>query len=82
MGFANKKASVREAHFEEARGNIAHPGSPPLKDLVEHVMGPGSRMSQDVYGDSYFKKPITPSRSDVFGKEASNQGFRLKKRGG
>jgi hypothetical protein len=80
MSFANKKASVREAHFEEARGNIAHPGAK-LKDLITHTMGPGSDMSQDVYGDSYMKKPITPSRSDVFGSEASNQGFRLNKRG-
>jgi hypothetical protein len=78
MSTANKNM-VRQKHLEEARGNIAHPGGE-LKDLIRHTMGPGSRMSQDKYGDSYFEKPITPSRSDVFGKEASNQGFRLKKR--
>lgn len=81
MGFANKKASVREAHFEEARGNIAHPGTPPLKDLISHTMGAGSKFSQDRYGDSYFEPPLTPSRSDVFGADASNQGYRLRKPG-
>ena len=81
MSFANKKASVREAHLEEARGNIAHPGGELKNELVRHTMGPGSKFSQDVYGDSYFPKPLTPSRSDVFGSEASNQGFRLNKRG-
>lgn len=73
------KAMQRQAFKEEARGSVAHPGGE-LKDLIRHVMGPGSRMSQDRYGDSYEKKPITPSRSDVFGSEASNQGFRLNKR--
>ena len=71
------KAMQRQAHKEEARG----PVSRPKDDPIMHVMGPGSRFTQDVYGDSYFKKPLTPSRSDVFGSEASNQGFRLHKPG-
>jgi hypothetical protein len=76
MGFANKK-SIRQAHLEEARGPVSRPVDHP----ITHVMGPGSKFTQDVYGDSYFKKPLTPSRSDVFGKEASSQGFRLHKPG-
>jgi hypothetical protein len=71
---------IRQDHLEQTRGNVAHPGGE-LKDLIRHTMGPGSVMSQDVYGDSFMKKPITPSKSDVFGSEASNQGFRLRKRG-
>jgi hypothetical protein len=74
MSTANKN-QVRQAHLEEARGPVSRPKDNP----IQHVMGPGSKFTQDVYGDSYFKKPLTPSRSDVFGKQASNQGFRLKK---
>jgi hypothetical protein len=60
----------------KAEGSVARPTDHP----ITHVMGPGSKFTQDVYGDSYFEKPLTPSRSDVFGKEASNQGLRLRKR--
>jgi hypothetical protein len=75
MSFPTKNG-VRQAHLEEARGPISRPVDHP----ITHVMGPGSKFTQDVYGDSYFKKPLTPSESDVFGREASNQGFRLRKR--
>lgn len=74
------KHMIRQDNLDKTRGNVAHPGRD-LKDLIRHTMGPGSRMSQDVYGDSFERKPITPSRSDVFGKDATNQGFRLHKRG-
>jgi hypothetical protein len=79
MSTANKNM-VRQDHLEQTRGNIAHPGGE-LQDLVRHTMGAGSKFSQDRWGDSFASKPITPSRSDVFGKEASNQGFRLRKPG-
>jgi hypothetical protein len=75
MSFPTKNG-VRQAHLEEARGPVSRPVDHP----ITHVMGPGSKFTQDVYGDSYFKKPLTPSESDVFGREASNQGFRLRKR--
>lgn len=71
------KAMQRQFKKEETRGNIAHPGGE-LKNYIQHTMGPGSRMSQDKYGDSFIKPP--KSSSDVFGKDASNQGFRLKPR--
>jgi hypothetical protein len=69
----------RQFKKDETAGNIAHPGGR-LENLIEHTMGPGSRMSQDVYGDSFVKPPSPPSQSDVFGSQASNQGFRLNKR--
>jgi hypothetical protein len=74
------KSMQRQFKQEETRGNIAHPGGE-LENLVRHTMGPGSCMSQDRYGDSFEPRPITPSRSDVFGKEATNQGLRLSKPG-
>jgi hypothetical protein len=67
----------RQFEKEKTRGSIAHPGGQ-LENLIEHTMGAGSRMSQDRYGDSFIKPPA-PS-SDVFGKHASSQGFRLNKR--
>jgi hypothetical protein len=73
------KAMQRQFKKDETRGPVSHPGGE-LKNLIEHAMGAGSRMSQDVYGDSFVKPPTPPSRSDVFGKEASSQGFRLRKR--
>lgn len=74
------KAMHRQYKKEELRGSIAHPGGD-LKNLISHTMGAGSRMSQDVYGNTFIKPPSPPSQSDVFGSQASNQGFRLKKRG-
>jgi hypothetical protein len=71
------KHMIRQFEIEKTRGNIAHPGGR-LENLIEHTMGPGSRMSQDKYGDSFIKPP--PCDSDVFGRDASNQGFRLRKR--
>ena len=73
------KPMRRQFHKDETRGNIAHPGGV-LENLIEHTLGPGSRMSQDKWGDSFIKPPSPPSQSDVFGAQASNQGFRLKKR--
>ena len=49
--------------------------------LIQHTLGAGSRMSQDRYGDSFLKPPSPKSQSDVFGKQASSQGFRLSKPG-
>jgi hypothetical protein len=77
MGSVNKY-TARQFEKEKTRGNIAHPGGR-LENLIEHTMGPGSRMSQDKYGDSFVKPPSPPSQSDVFGKQASSQGFRLRK---
>jgi hypothetical protein len=79
MSTANKNM-VRQYELPKTRGTIAHPGGG-LENLIQHTMGPGSRMSQDVYGDSFVKPPSPPSRSDVFGKEASSQGYRLHKPG-
>jgi hypothetical protein len=73
------KYTTRQFHKDETRGNIAHPGGE-LKNLIQHTMGPGSRMSQDKWGDSFIKPPTPKSQSDVFGRDASNQGFKLKKR--
>lgn len=73
------KPMRRQFHKDETRGNIAHPGGV-LENLIEHTLGPGSRMSQDKWGDSFIKPPSPSSQSDVFGAQASNQGFRLKKR--
>ena len=73
------KYGVRRYKLDETRGSIAHPGGM-HEDMIQHTMGPGSRMSQDVWGDSFIKPPSPPSQSDVFGKQASNQGFRLRKR--
>lgn len=72
------KAMQRQFKKDETAGNVAHPGGR-LENLISHTLGAGSRMSQDVYGDSFIKPPR--SSSDVFGSQASNQGFRLKKRG-
>jgi hypothetical protein len=80
MGWVTKEG-VRQFELEKTRGNVAHPGGE-LKDLIVDTMGPGSRMSQDVYGDSFVKPPSPSSRSDVFGEQASSQGFRLRKRSG
>lgn len=74
------KAMQRQFKKDEVRGPVSHPGGE-LKDLIKVAMGPGSRMSQDVYGDSFVKPPSPPSRSDVFGEQASSQGFRLHKPG-
>lgn len=74
------KAMQRQFEKEQTRGNVAHPGGR-LENLIQHTMGPGSRMSQDKYGDSFVTPPRPSSQSDVFGSQASNQGFRLKKRG-
>lgn len=74
------KSMQRQFKKEETRGSIAHPGGE-HENLVRHTMGAGSKFSQDRYGDSFAKEPITPSRSDVFGKDASSQGFRLSKPG-
>lgn len=71
------KQTIRQYKLNETKGNIAHPGGR-HDDLIEHTMGPGSRMSQDKWGDSFIKPP--KCTSDVFGKDASNQGFRLNKR--
>ena len=76
MSTANKDMH-RQFRKDETKGSIAHPGGE-LKNLISHTLGAGSRMSQDVYGDSFIRPPA-PS-SDVFGKQASNQGFRLRKR--
>ena len=73
------KPMQRQYKKDETRGNVAHPGGE-LRDLIKHTLGAGSRMSQDVYGDSFLKPPSPPSQSDVFGRQASNQGFRLRKR--
>jgi hypothetical protein len=73
------KFGVRKFEKEQTRGNVAHPGGE-LKDLIQHTMGPGSRMSQDKWGDSFVKPPSPSSQSDVFGEQASNQGFKLNKR--
>ncbi len=73
------KPMRRQFHKDETRGNIAHPGGE-LENLIEHTMGAGSRMTQDKWGDSFIKPP--PCDSDVFGRDASNQGFRLRKPGG
>jgi hypothetical protein len=75
------KHMQRQFKKDETRGNVAHPGGE-LKNLIKDTMGPGSRMSQDVYGDSFIKPPSPSSRSDVFGRDATNQGFRLKRPGG
>jgi hypothetical protein len=75
MSTANKN-QVRQAHIEQVRGPVSRPADDPIK----HVMGPGSKFTQDEYGDSFARRPITPSRSDVFGSEAAQgQGFRLRK---
>ena len=79
MSSVNKR-TIRQYKLDETRGNIAHPGGR-LENLIEHTLGPGSRMSQDKWGDSFTKPPSPPSRSDVFGKDASSQGFRLSKPG-
>jgi len=79
MSSVNKR-TIRQYKLDETRGNIAHPGGR-LENLIEHTLGPGSRMSQDKWGDSFIKPPSPPSRSDVFGKDASSQGFRLSKPG-
>jgi hypothetical protein len=73
------KWMTRQFKKDEIRGNVAHPGGE-LKNLIQHTMGAGSRMSQDVYGDSFIKPPSPSSQSDVFGRDATNQGFRLKPR--
>lgn len=73
------KHMQRQYKKDETAGNIAHPGGR-LENLIQHTMGPGSRMSQDKYGDSFVKPPSPSSQSDVFGSQASNQGFRLNKR--
>jgi hypothetical protein len=75
------KYTTRQFHKDETRGNIAHPGGK-LENLIEHTMGAGSTFSQDKWGDSFQKPPSPSSQSDVFGAQASNQGFRLRKRGG
>ncbi len=76
MSFPTKNA-VRQAHLEKARGPISRPADNP----IQHTMGPGSKFTQDVYGDSFFKRPLTPSKSDVFGKQAAQcTGMRLRKR--
>ena len=79
MSSVNKR-TIRQYHLEETRGNIAHPGGR-NEDLIQHTLGAGSRMSQDRYGDSFLKPPSPKSQSDVFGKQASSQGFRLSKPG-
>jgi hypothetical protein len=66
----------RQFEKEKTQGNIARPGRP-LENLICDTMGIGSRMTQDKYGDSFIHPPA-PS-SDVFGSQASNQGFRLRK---
>ena len=73
------KQTIRQYKLNETRGNIAHPGGM-HEDMISHTLGAGSRMSQDVYGDSFIKPPSPSSQSDVFGSQASNQGFRLRKR--
>jgi hypothetical protein len=72
------KYTTRQFEKDKTRGSIAHPGGR-LENLIEHTLGAGSRMSQDKFGDSFIKPP--PCDSDVFGSQASNQGFRLRKRG-
>ena len=79
MSTANKNM-VRQYKLDEVKGSIAHPGGE-LKDLISHTLGAGSRMNLARYGDSFIKPPSPPSQSDVFGKQASNQGFRLRKTG-
>jgi hypothetical protein len=79
MSSVNKR-TIRQYKLDETRGNIAHPGGR-LENLIEHTLGPGSRMSQDKWGDSFIKPPSPSSQSDVFGKDASSQGFRLSKPG-
>jgi hypothetical protein len=79
MSTGNKNM-VRQKNLEETRGSIAHPGGD-LKNLITHTMGPGSRMGIGVWGDSFTKPPEPSSQSDVFGRDASNQGFRLRKPG-
>jgi hypothetical protein len=79
MSSVNKR-TIRQYKLDETRGNIAHPGGR-NEDLIQHTLGPGSRMSQDRYGDSFLKPPSPSSQSDVFGRDASNQGFRLSKPG-
>jgi hypothetical protein len=74
------KYTTRQFKKDETRGNIAHPGGR-LENLIEHTLGAGSRMSQDKWGDSFVKPPSPPSQSDVFGSQASNQGFKLHKPG-
>jgi hypothetical protein len=78
MSTANKNM-VRQYKLEETRGSIAHPGGE-LKDMIKHTMGPGSRMNLGRWGDSFIKPPAPSSQSDVFGSQASNQGFKLNKR--
>lgn len=73
------KQTIRQYKLDETKGNIAHPGGM-HENMISHTLGAGSRMSQDKYGDSFIKPPSPPSRSDVFGKQASNQGFKLNKR--
>lgn len=71
------KNQIRQAHLEQVRGPISRPSDNPIR----HVMGPGSKWTQDVYGDSFANGPITPSRSDVLGAQAApGQGLRLRKR--
>ena len=77
MSTANKNM-IRQYKLEETKGSIAHPGGE-HKDMIQYVMGPGSRMNQARWGDTFIKPP--PCDSDVFGRDASNQGFRLRKPG-
>jgi len=78
MSSVNKR-TIRQYELDETRGNIAHPGGK-LENLIQHTLGAGSRMSQDKWGDSFIKPPSPSSQSDVFGRDASNQGFKLNKR--
>jgi hypothetical protein len=77
MSSVNKNM-IRQFHLEETKGSIAHPGGK-LENLISHTMGAGSRMNLARWGDSFIKPP--PCDSDVFGRDASSQGFRLRKPG-
>ena len=79
------KNQIRQDKLDERKGPVSRPAREVLTP-IQHVMGPGSRFTQDKYGDSGFHSDLpypsklTPSKSDVFGSEAApHQGFRLRK---